>query len=69
MNLLRIEPRLDPAILDGLTQLEHRLQLGAKWSEGYLLAAARDPTNGILEAGCDLRGTKGEVFPACALCW
>ena len=69
VNLLRIEPRLGQEIIDGLTQLGHQLQLGAEWSEGYLLAAARDPTSGILEAGCDPRGAKGEVFPACALCW
>jgi len=23
----------------------------------------------VLEVGCDPRGSKGEVFPACALCW
>ena len=28
---------------------------------GYLLAATRAPETGVLEAGCDPRGTKGEV--------
>ncbi|MDP7317677.1 MAG: hypothetical protein QGH12_05735, partial [SAR324 cluster bacterium] len=36
---------------------------------GYLLAATRAPETGVLEAGCDPRGTKGEVFPAFVLCW
>ena len=43
--------------------------MGADWSEGYLLAAAKDPQSGVLEAGCDPRGTKGNVFPASVLCW
>ena len=68
-NLIRIEPRVSQKILDGLTSRGHRVEVGADWSEGYLLAAARDPVSGVLEVGCDPRGSKGEVFPACALCW
>jgi gamma-glutamyltranspeptidase/glutathione hydrolase len=68
-NLIRIEPRVSQKILDGLASRGHRVEVGADWSEGYLLAAARDPVSGVLEVGCDPRGSKGEVFPACALCW
>jgi len=67
-NLIRIEPRVSQKILDRLASRGHRVEVGADWSEGYLLAA-RDPVSGVLEVGCDPRGSKGEVFPACALCW
>ena len=68
-NLLRIEPRINPEILDGLTRRGHKIAVGADWSEGYLLAAAIDQQSGVLEAGCDPRGAKGDVFPASVLCW
>ena len=68
-NLIRIEPKFSQKILDGLTRRGHQVEVGADWSEGYLAAAARDPVRGVLEAGCDPRGSKGEVFPALALCW
>ena len=68
-NLIRIEPKFSQKILDGLTRRGHQVEVGADWSEGYLAAAARDPVRGVLEAGCDPRGPKGEVFPALALCW
>ncbi len=68
-NLIRIEPKFSQKILDGLTRRGHQVEIGADWSEGYLAAAARDPVSGVLEAGCDPRGPKGEVFPALALCW
>ena len=68
-NLIRIEPKFSQKILDGLTRRGHQVEVGADWSEGYLAAAARDPVSGVLEAGCDPRGPKGEVFPALALCW
>ncbi|HIF70342.1 MAG TPA: gamma-glutamyltransferase family protein [Candidatus Lambdaproteobacteria bacterium] len=68
-NLLRVEPRIPVAVREELERRGHEIAVGADWSEGYLLAAARDPESGVLEAGCDPRGTKGEVFPAFALCW
>ena len=68
-NLIRIEPKFSQKILDGLTRRGHQVEVGADWSEGYLAAAARDPVSGVLEVGCDPRGSKGEVFPALALCW
>ncbi len=68
-NRLRIEPGVGQATLDTLAQRGHDLELAGDWTEGYLLAAERDPETGMLEAGCDLRGEKSEVFPAFALCW
>ncbi len=68
-NRLRIEPLADGAVLDELARRGHDLEPAGPWSEGYLLAAERHPDTGVLEAGCDLRGEKSEVFPAFALCW
>jgi len=68
-NLIRIEPRVNQKILEGLITMGHRVKVGADWSEGYLLAAERDPVSGVMEVGCDPRGSKGEVFPAFAFCW
>ena len=47
----------------------HVLDLAGPWSEGYLLAAERNPDTGVLEAGCDPRAEKSEVFPSFALSW
>ncbi len=68
-NRVRIEPRIAQPTLDELGRRGHDLEIAADWTEGYLLAAGRDPDSGVLEAGCDPRGTRGEVFPAFALCW
>ncbi len=68
-NRLRVEPRISKAVREEMERRGHDIAVGADWSEGYLLAIARDPETGVLEAGCDPRGTKGDVFPANALCW
>ena len=68
-NRLRVEPRLGRAVLDELARRGHDLDIAGDWTEGYLLGADRYPDTGILEAGCDPRGGKSEVFPAFALCW
>jgi gamma-glutamyltranspeptidase/glutathione hydrolase len=67
-NRVRIEPRVAPAVRDELTRRGHDLEIAGDWTEGYLLAAERHE-NGLLEAGCDPRGGKSDVFPAFALCW
>jgi gamma-glutamyltranspeptidase/glutathione hydrolase len=68
-NKVRIEPRVGEQALADLRRRGHDVEVAIDWSEGYLLAASRDPDTGVMEAGCDPRGTKGEVFPAYALCW
>ncbi len=68
-NRVRIEPRVGADVLEALQRRGHDVEVAADWSEGYLLAASRDPETGVLEAGCDPRGAKADVFPACALCW
>src|SRR5215472_2287528 len=68
-NKVRIEPRVSRGIIDILRRRGHAVEIAAEWSEGYLLAAAIDPKRDVLEAGCDPRRWKGEIFPATAMCW
>lgn len=56
-------------MIEDLIARGHDVETAPDWTEGYLLAASRDPESGLLEAGADPRGTKGDVFPAFALCW
>jgi len=68
-NRLRIEPLVGQPVLDALAARGHVLDLAGNWSEGYLLAAERNPDTGMLEAGFDPRAEKSEVFPSFALAW
>jgi gamma-glutamyltranspeptidase/glutathione hydrolase len=68
-NRLRVEPRVGASAIDGLRALGHEVDIGADWSEGYLLAALHDPVERTFEAAYDPRGAKGNVFPAAARCW
>jgi gamma-glutamyltranspeptidase/glutathione hydrolase len=67
LNRVRIEPEIGEPVLKALGGRGHVLDVAPSWSEGFLCAAERNLDNGVLEAGCDPRGTKSEVFPACAL--
>jgi gamma-glutamyltranspeptidase/glutathione hydrolase len=66
---VRIEPRVGDAVLQELKKLGHEIEVATDWSEGYLLAASYDPDTGVLEAGSDPRGPKGDVFQSSAMCW
>jgi gamma-glutamyltranspeptidase/glutathione hydrolase len=66
-NRVRLEPAIGTSVLEGLADRGHDLDIGPAWSEGFLCAAERHQDSGMLEAGCDPRGTKSDVFPACAL--
>jgi gamma-glutamyltranspeptidase/glutathione hydrolase len=61
-NRVRIEPRVGDAVLQELKKLGHEIEVATDWSEGYLLAASYDPDTGVLEAGSDPRGPKGDRF-------
>lgn len=67
-NRLRIEESVGASTLAGLRACGHDLDVGPAWSEGFISATESHP-NGMLEAGVDPRGTKSEVFPACALAY
>jgi gamma-glutamyltranspeptidase/glutathione hydrolase len=66
-NRVRIEPGVGEAALEALRARGHEVDIAPAWSEGFLCATERNLESGVLEAGCDPRGTKSEVFPACAL--
>jgi gamma-glutamyltranspeptidase/glutathione hydrolase len=66
-NRLRIEPAIGEHAFEELRKRGHKLDIAPAWSEGFLCATERHPDKGVLEAGCDPRGTKSEIFPACAL--
>jgi gamma-glutamyltranspeptidase/glutathione hydrolase len=68
-NRLRIEETVGRTVLDELTRRGHDLEVSPPWTEGYLLAVAKNHETGMVEAGCDIRGEKSEVFPAFALAW
>jgi gamma-glutamyltranspeptidase / glutathione hydrolase len=68
-NLVRIEPRIDGETLKSLARQGHLIDIAPDWSEGFLNAAGRNLVTGLLEAGCDPRGPKSEVFAAYALAW
>ncbi len=68
-NMVNIEARVGEEVLSSLRKLGHDVQIVPDWTEGFLLAIERDHETGMLEAGYDPRGAKGDVFPAAAYCW
>jgi len=67
LNRLRAEPEIGEPVFAELRSRGHEVDIGPSWSEGFLCGAERNLESGVLEAGCDPRGTKSEIFPACAL--
>jgi gamma-glutamyltranspeptidase/glutathione hydrolase len=67
LNRVRIEPAVGTSVFEELRDRGHELDIAPAWSEGFICAAERNLESGVLEAGCDPRGTKSEVFPSCAL--
>jgi gamma-glutamyltranspeptidase/glutathione hydrolase len=49
------ESRFAPAVLDELEARGHRLKRGGPWDHGRVLAVARDPESGLLEAAASPR--------------
>jgi len=68
-NRVRIEPRFGAGVLDELRRRGHDLDVAPDWSEGFVSCAAFDEDTGLIEAGCDPRGSKSECFPAFAIAW
>jgi len=64
---LRIEPAIGNRTFEALRDKGHQLDIAPAWSEGFLCATERHFDKDVLEAACDPRGTKSEVFPSCAL--
>lgn len=68
-NRIRVEPRLGAKVLDELRRRGHDVDVAPDWTEGFVSAIELDAARGVLEAGCDPRGSKSECFPAFAYCW
>jgi gamma-glutamyltranspeptidase / glutathione hydrolase len=56
-------------VIDELRRRGHDVDVAPDWSEGFVSGAQLDEASGVLEAGCDPRGSKSECFPAFALAW
>ena len=67
LNRVRLESSVGAPVLAELGARGHDVDIAPPWSEGFICAAERNLESGMLEAGCDPRSTKSEVFPACAL--
>jgi gamma-glutamyltranspeptidase/glutathione hydrolase len=68
-NRTRIEPRFGAKVLEELRRRGHELDVAPDWSEGFVSCAAFDEDTGLIEAGCDPRGSKSECFPSFAIAW
>ncbi len=66
---VRIEARFGTRVIDELRGRGHEVDVAPDWSEGFLSAIQLDEADGLIEAGCDPRGSKSEVFPSFAFCW
>jgi gamma-glutamyltranspeptidase / glutathione hydrolase len=66
-NRVRIEPRFGTKVIDELRRRGHDIDLAPDWTEGFVSGCQIDEASGVLEAGCDPRGSKSECFPAFAL--
>ena len=64
---VRAESSIGEQVFSVLRARGHEVDIGPPWSEGFLCAAERHVEMGVLEAGCDPRGAKTEVFSASAL--
>lgn len=66
-NQIRVEPRVGSDVVAQLRSKGHRAEVCADWTEGFMLACEID--NGVLEAACDVRGARSEIFNSMALAW
>jgi gamma-glutamyltranspeptidase/glutathione hydrolase len=68
-NRVRVEARFGPKVIDELRRRGHDVDVAPDWTEGFVSGAQLDEASGVLEAGCDPRGSKSDCFPAFALAW
>jgi gamma-glutamyltranspeptidase/glutathione hydrolase len=65
---VRVEGRFGAKAIEELRRRGHEIDVAPDWTEGFL-SAAEIGESGLLEAGCDPRGSKSEVFPSFAYAW
>ena len=68
-NRVRIEARFGKEVIDDLRRRGHDVDVAPDWTEGFVSAAQYDEDSGLIEAGCDPRGSKSECFPSFAYVW
>jgi gamma-glutamyltranspeptidase/glutathione hydrolase len=68
-NRVRIEARFGSKVIDELRRRGHDIDIAPDWTEGFVSGAQIDEATGVLEAGCDPRGSKSDCFPAFACVW
>jgi gamma-glutamyltranspeptidase/glutathione hydrolase len=68
-NRVRIEARFGTQVIDELRRRGHDVDVAPDWTEGFVSGAQLDEASGLIEAGCDPRGSKSECFPAFAYVW
>lgn len=69
LNRLRVEENVGKDTISALHLRGHDIDEAPAWTEGFLCCTERHHATGMLEAGCDPRGTKSEIFPASALAY
>jgi gamma-glutamyltranspeptidase/glutathione hydrolase len=68
-NRVRIEARFGVKVIDELRRRGHDIDVAPDWTEGFVSGAEIHQASGVLEAGCDPRGSKSDCFPAFAYAW
>jgi gamma-glutamyltranspeptidase/glutathione hydrolase len=68
-NRVRIEARFGAKVIEELRRRGHDIDVAPDWTEGFVSGAQLDEASGLLEAGCDPRGSKSDCFPAFAYVW
>lgn len=66
---VRVERGVGEDVLADLSSRGHAVDPAPDWTEGFLLCVAVDPRSGVLEAACDPRCTKSEIFTPAAMAW
>jgi gamma-glutamyltranspeptidase / glutathione hydrolase len=68
-GVVRLEDRIDSAIVDQLAARGHRVVVRPSWCEGHVLGIRFDPARRLLEGGADPRGQLAVVMAAQAIGW
>jgi gamma-glutamyltranspeptidase / glutathione hydrolase len=68
-GVLRLEDRIDSAIVEQLAAMGHKVGVRPPWCEGHVLAIQFDPAKRLLMGGADPRGQAAVVMPAQAIGW
>jgi gamma-glutamyltranspeptidase/glutathione hydrolase len=68
-GVLRLEDRIDSAVVERLAELGHKVGVRPPWCEGHVLAIQFDPAKRLLMGGADPRGQASVVMPAQVIGW